>query len=180
MQNGGAGTPTVAQMAAVAGAFGAFLPNLFLGMMTSAYAWGQIEMVIITGTANGQYAVDVTNGGSAGGADGTNGPVERALVIRKHTGLVGRRQHGRNYIPGVCVEAFDDNGIFQPSNVDNVNQDALRAGLLAAVTAPIGTSTITLVPVIWHASNSTSSLVVETTLSSLVGIQRRRRLGIGI
>jgi hypothetical protein len=179
IQSTGIGDPTVFEMQAIAEAFDAAIAAAFIGAVSISYVYGQTEVKIRTGLANSRFAVSVATGGTGGGSLGTDGPSERALVVRKHTGVAGRRNQGRNFIPAPCQEAFTFEGTYVPGNPDAALHTALLTALLATVNGVAGGLAATWSLVIWHPALLTTTPVITLTISQLVGTQRRRRIGVG-
>ena len=178
-QSSGAGDASISEMPAIAVDFNTVLANAFINVLSISHSYGQTEVKIKTGASNSRFAVDSSSNGTAGGSNGTTGATERALVARKHTGVAGRRNQGRNFIPCPCLESFDDEGRYVPGNPDSANQAALLTALLQTVNSTVGGAAATFNLVIWHPAILTSTYVLTMTYSTLVGIQRRRRIGVG-
>ena len=149
-------------------------------VLSTTATWGELVVQVLTGPSAGLVASSSAYGGTAGASLGAVGPIERAICMRKTTGHTGRRNRGRNFIPMPCREAFTPSGSYDPTNPDNAAIFALAAAMLATITSATvgGGSTFTLV--IWHRTTLTYSVVTAVVPSALVGVQRRRRIGVGV
>lgn len=119
-----------------------------------------------------EYSVGTTGSGSGGYL-----PQNNALLIQKVTGLPGRRNKGRMYVPLILPEAQVDNvGVIDASTVTAFNTsletfyDLLTDPTEGAVAAP---------PVILHSTTSGGNEVTPTPISSfqvsnVIATQRRR------
>jgi hypothetical protein len=57
----------------------------------------------------------------AGLAGGEMTPINNAFLVKKTTAQGGRRQRGRNYLPGVAESITDDDGTIHTDVVNGIN-----------------------------------------------------------
>jgi hypothetical protein len=176
----GAGTPAVTQMDALAAAIEAALVPTALTCISSSVTYDECVCTILTGTGAAQIGFSSDLGGQPGTSSGTPGPVERAVIFRKITGLAGRKFRGRIFLPVPCVEAFDNDGVLSPGNPDATPYFNHIAAMVATIDISAIITGGSLAPVVFHRSTNTGNVVISGFVSQLVGIQRRRRLGIGV
>ena len=176
VQSSGGLNLTVSQMDAFASAFAAVLMAPLLVIASLAVTRGNTVATILNGASLGYQGYDTTAVGTPGGTSGTDGAIERCLLYRKSTGIAGKKFRGRLFAPMPCLETFNTDGTYNPSNPDHANQIALFTVLMTPVLDP---NSAPWVPCIWHQATLTSTKIVDFTISSLVGIQRNRRAGIG-
>jgi hypothetical protein len=179
LQSSGVGDPTIGEMNAIAIAFDNQLAAAIMAVVSPAYVYGQTEVKVRTGLANSRFAVTAASGGSASLSAGTDGASERALVVRKHTGVAGRRNQGRNFIPAPCFEAYTPQGEYVNGNPDAAAHSDLITALLGSVIGVAGGLAAGWNLTIWHPALLTNTPVLTMTISQLVGTQRRRRQGVG-
>lgn len=60
-------------------------------------------------------------------------PINNAFIVKKSTGLGGRRFRGRNYLPGVSENAVDNSGLLEAgvANGINTNVQDMRTAMTA-------------------------------------------------
>lgn len=179
VQSSGGGDPSISEMDAIAVDFNAVLAGPIVNVLSLDATYGQTEVKMKTGNANSRFSVTAASGGTSGNSSGTTGGIERALVVRKHTGVAGRRNQGRNFFCMPCFEMFDAEGNYVLSNPDAAAVAALITALLQTVNSTIGGASGSWNMCIWHPAILTYTVVLSATVSSLVGVQRRRRIGVG-
>jgi hypothetical protein len=178
-QISGVGTVDLITADGVCGIFALNWDVTRLSTMTSNCKARDVKMRLLTGPAAGIEGIDSTINGTAGGSAGTAGSLERCCVMSLRTGYAGRKYRGRIYIPSPCKEAFNSEGTYQSGNPANAS--ILGWGTQALVvldTTTAGTDAQWQL-VIFHRATVSTTLVVHAQLTTLVGIQRRRRIGIG-
>lgn len=118
------------------------------------------------GTGSGINSGDGTLSGP--GTASSNAPTPQvAVLVKKFTGLGGRANRGRMYLPW----AADESGLDEGGNIDPTVVTAVTAafnGLLADL------STAELPMVILHAGAGIPAEVITGTCESVVATQRRR------
>lgn len=93
--------------------------------------------------------------------------INTALLVKKLSGLIGRANRGRMYIPGVLDEAAVDNDGRLATGTIGAYQDSLDAFLGAIIVASLS-------PVILHSSAATPTVITNLVVESQCGTQRRR------
>jgi len=117
----------------------------------------------------------VVNGGDAA----LKVPPQVALLIRKNTGLGGRKNHGRTYFPFILQQAgVNENGTLATgivSGFDAINATFLADLVTAGIPMVIAHKTFN-VPLAPHyvTALTTGPLVTTYKTEALVGTQRRR------
>lgn len=112
-----------------------------------------------------------TNTAANGGANSDPLPPNSALLIRKRTGLAGRRGRGRFYLPGAAEGPIDANG-----NLGGSYLNAVQAEADAFMTE---LDNIGVVPVVLHRTEGIGTEPPPTVITSFVAdgkiaTQRRR------
>lgn len=154
-----------------------FLPTYLLAI-TSVYTHNYLEMVAQVG-GFGLFARSNVLRGTSGTSTGTPGTIERCTLIQKTTGMTGRNQRGRMFVPCCPSELYDFDGII------NTGAGAVVTAATALATAMVShfvfAGTI-IQPCIYPPSPfgvPAVSLVQACQVRQHVGIQRRRRAGHG-
>lgn len=96
-------------------------------------------------------------------------PPQVAVIVKKNTGLGGRRNRGRMYMPNVWFmpeSAVDNNGGIGSTHLGNYQDhvDEFFDGLTAA----------SLIPVLCHSDGVGATALTNLSVESLVATQRRR------
>lgn len=101
---------------------------------------------------------------------GTNNvlPQNCAYLIHKNSGLGGRKNKGRMYLPGVAELSCDHAG-----NLDSGTITGLNAGL-ATLFTNLGNIEALGAPVILHGDAATPTPIVSFTADTRIATQRRR------
>lgn len=179
-QVSGGGTPLLSEANAIADAFDANLSPLVQLLLSPGATYGETNIKFLTGLGANIVGRSISNAGAPGTSSGAAGPIERTLVLRKHTGIAGRQNQGRVYIPQPCREMFKVDGTYDGTNPDSADIPAVLSGFLATITATVASVPSDFVPVVFHRATLGSTQIIAFTFSTLVGVQRRRRIGIGI
>lgn len=153
--------------------------NALMPIVSTDCAYGQSEIQVLTGANAALFAIFAGNGGSPGTSAGDPGPIERAICFRKRTSFTGRKNRGRMYSPKPSVECFNTEGSYLPGNPDAASIAAFLTVLNQSIDCNPGGADATFAPIIFHRGDNTRTLVTSTAFSSLVGVQRRRRIGVG-
>lgn len=179
VQSLGAATFTLGEMNPLADVFDAALVTLALPCISVPVVYGETLVELVTGIGVGQQGRSIASSGLPGSSAGSEGNIERAIVFRKLTGRAGRKERGRIFLPQPCRLTFHETGIYNAGGPDAAAITAFAAAMLASVdtgAVEVGTS---FDLVIFHRSSVTYTLVEDVKVSNLVGVQRRRRIGIG-
>jgi hypothetical protein len=179
-QTGYAGNFTLLEMPNLASSIDAVLAPAMIPVLSSDSTYAETRVKILTGASAGFNARNVNHAGSGGTSADNAGSIERALVIRKLTGIATRRARGRLFFPKPGSSTYDTDGRYVPACVDA----AAQATLVGVIGNPIDcTSAHALAfasPVIFHRGTVTYTDILTCTISVLVGTQRRRRIGVGV
>jgi len=137
-----------------------------------------VSVECLVGANAGLTAGSNTLANTGGGSAGNVGPLERAIVYRKETNFTGRQNRGRVFVPGPCVEAFNNEGSYNPANPDVAAINAYGVRMTDVISPVAG---VTLTPAILHLNTIpvTATVFSTSSINTRVGIQRRRRIGIG-
>lgn len=178
LQRAGAGDPTFAELTSFVQGLEAAIGGALLNIESSYITWVRAELFMLDGPNAGLFAVSNALLGSSGLTGGTDGPIERALVMSKVTAFTGRKNRGRIFVPAPCKEAFTLDGAYVAGNPDAVAIAALATIMITDVTVLSG---IALTSAILHGAGITPNANVYSTVNigARVGSQRRRRTGIG-
>jgi hypothetical protein len=123
----------------------------------------------VFGTASGDLPLSSTDPPRTGGDGDQAAWPNTACLIQKVSGLGGRRNRGRMFVPGIQVNQINLNGIFQPT--------PLTAMQTAATNFLLGIESGSFLDraVIFHASGDPTPTVIEQLrVDSVVATQRRR------
>lgn len=82
---------------------------------TSEYSWSRTDFVV--GKTIGDSAFTSTVGAGAGSNTGTPLPQNCAWLIRKRSPLVGRKNRGRMYVPGIREDTVNGIGVINGPDV---------------------------------------------------------------
>lgn len=81
----------------------------------SLYTWSRVDFVI--GKTTGDTAYTSTTGAGNGALTGAGLPQNCAWLVRKRSPLVGRKNRGRMYVPGVRETNVNEVGIIENTEV---------------------------------------------------------------
>lgn len=135
---------------------------------------------VLNGPANGFVGASFTYTGLAGSSGGTVGPYERCIVMQAKTHLAGRKNRGRIFSPFPPLESFTDAGELVTLDISTI--------IYASAIALANDLVVTIADAAaghWQYCIAhggllpTFTTVREVDVSHRVGIQRRRRLGVG-
>ncbi len=150
------------------------IQSTFLACCTVQYTW---DKATIKGAGPGSWSVfeSFTGAGNVGTNAGGPTSIERSIVLLKNTLFSGRKFHGRIFMPCPSAAMADDEGRVDPAAGPLAAHRALATAIASLYTLD-GTDWI---PSIYHRVGNTFTGVSSMAISTLVGIQRRRRYGIG-
>lgn len=171
-----AGDFTLPSLITFAGQCSTNLANNALTLMPATVQGVKVTCTVLTGGAAGLQYVDPTISGVTGSSAGTQGSIERAIVYSLRSILAGRSERGRLYQAMPCRESFTTEGVYVPTNPDNVAQAAYATQLSQPLD---GKALGDMIPSIYHRIGGLATTVVTCRISPGVGIQRRRRFGVG-
>lgn len=140
--------------------------NMFVG-----YTLARTEAYVAAGGVTSYFLNETAVVGTKAGSNGT--PINTSLLIKKNTGLVGRKYQGRHMIPNLGIAEAD----ISQAGIITSGPLATYQALWTAVTTAMITANHWL-PVLGH----TSSEVIPTPITSLtvqpkIGTMRRRIRG---
>ncbi len=104
--------------------------------------------------------------GTAGSASHPAAPPNVSFLQRKKTGLGGRRNHGRLYLPGVSEQDIDDGGIVSGSKLTELNNN--MSNMLSAW------QTVHFFYVLLHEAPHAPTPITQFQWDDLCATQRRR------
>lgn len=123
----------------------------------------------VFGTAGGDLPLSSTDPPRTGGDSDAAAWPNTALLVRKVSGVGGRRNRGRMFVPGIQTNQVNLNGIVQPT--------PLAAYGTAFTNFLLGIESGSFLDraVIFHATGDPTPTVIETLqVDSVVATQRRR------
>jgi hypothetical protein len=137
------------------------------GCTTSAYTLD--GGFVLVGNDGGDIRYDVTVS-RAGALGGSANPQNVATLVRKNTGLGGRRNRGRMFLPGIPEAFTADNGIIAPANVTTLQTavNLLHSGALFAA------SNVDAMVLLHSTPPTTPTVINSLDVQNLVATQRRR------
>lgn len=109
-----------------------------------------------------------------GNASGDAGYAGAALLIQKNTGLGGRSNRGRMYLPGIAEAAIDEGGVVESGYLSSAQTVATQ--FLNELSAPDSSPHIQSPMVVLHSSGSEAPpQVLSLVVSSVMATQRNRQ-----
>lgn len=154
------------RIAAVNSAMDSWGDNV-LPLQSSTYRLLGVDGVF--GDASGDIPISSTDPARVGGDTDAAAWPNTALLVRKVSGLGGRRNRGRMYVPGIQVNQVNLNGIVQPT--------PLAAYGTAFTNFLLGIESGSFLDraVIFHSTAPLTPTVIESLqVDSVVATQRRR------
>lgn len=160
---------------ATQGVEGALITD-YLGCATGSYTYLETLMTSVTGYSPPVQGVSNVNFGSVGLAVGPDGPIERALLVRKHTAAANRTGRGRCFLPMPPADWFLSDG-----QVDTTGGGPAAAAAWITVMKGVRNPIVglELIPCLFNRLTLAFLVLTGGSLSPLVGAQRRRRFGVG-
>lgn len=128
---------------------------------------------IIQGGVLPVRAVSVTEAGVGARAADALAP-QLAVLVRKNTGIAGRANRGRVYLPFFAEDEEDANG--EVNAAGQAAATVIAAYYLNQINIAAGGSSVTLDPIIWQRTDRTYVNITSYTVRSLFATQRRRSL----
>jgi len=143
--------------------WGAWETNMLPRIDTSVFL-GPVHVQM--GTGAGILSGDGTSS-AVGGSAASSPPPQVAILIRKATGVGGRQNRGRMYLPWACDEGgVSELGILETAVISATN-DAFAGYLADLDTAGVPMCLL-------HTGSAVPTRVISGTTDSLVATQRRR------
>lgn len=128
---------------------------------------------VLVGSDGGDIRLDVTYGAAKTGArSATSLPPQVAALLKKRTAMGGRRNRGRNFLPGIAEADVNDNGVL--SGAFQTILGATGAGIWTALGA--GGAANTAGAVLLHESGPTTPTPLTGIIADTVVATQRRRL----
>lgn len=124
----------------------------------------------VVGLVGGDAAYESSAGNGVGTVSGSSLPQNCAILVKKRTGLVGRKNRGRMFLPGIRENEVDQLGVISSTEVTRLQGHANTfAGNVASSTQFDGLA-------ILHAvgDGTTPALVPNLQVDSRIATQRRR------
>lgn len=110
----------------------------------------------------------------AGTASGAAGNASSSLLMRKNTGLGGRANRGRMYVPGISEAAVDPGGVIESGYLSSAQTVATQ--LIENLVSTDGPHAFAVPMVLLHSTSSSQPPeVLSLTVESTVANQRRRQ-----
>lgn len=162
------GPLTTAQLVAIGDAFNT---NVLSGM-SSSVEFDSITAYIGTGDPSAPIIEEATSEWSGGTDSAVGLTINTALLVRKNTGLGGRKNRGRMYVPGIPAGQLSDAGIINGSWIAN-----RQTGWNAFETALTNTATTgVFAPVVLHsqAADGSPTSITSFTVDNVPATQRTR------
>lgn len=132
-----------------------------------------VDTLLIKQGPNDTGAFQEIHIGHSGEASGSGGNPSTSLLVRKNTGIGGRANQGRMYIPGVAEDAVEDDGTLE-SGFETSAQDVLN-DLTANLLSTEGPHAFSMPMVILHgAGTAQPPQVLNLALQHRIANQRRR------
>lgn len=177
-QSAGAGTITAPTLSGFINDFASFFLPLFLPCIGIDYTIARLLCNGISAGVSLLSGESFSDAGTPGSGSGLGDNVERCFLLRKNTGVGGRHGHGRMFLPMPPVGNYFSDGAYDVFGSDNAAFAALAAGLPQpiAITSPV----VTFFPVLVNRATSAFLPLTNCAPAPRCGVQRRRRIGIGV
>ena len=124
---------------------------------------------VLWGQDGGDLRIDSTIAVQAGTGGATNLPPNTALLVRKLTGLGGRRNRGRMFIPGV-----PNTNVTSAGAIGGATLPTYQTAIDAARTAVVATAEVTAVALFHDSAPFAPTTITTLEAQALVATQRRR------
>lgn len=147
--------------------------NSIRGLLMTEFKFTSINVRNLSDPTAGSYDLPIDQAGTGGSVPGN--PLAQCIVYRISTGTFGRSGKGRIYLGGVGNN-ISINGLVAggPDGFYGAAWNNIRAKYLSG-----GTSALTLG--VMHADDTSSfKPALAITMSVFPGVQRRRRIGVGV
>lgn len=144
---------------------------------TASYTHDRTVLTEVSNVVGPLVVEDFTDAGVQNSGVSAPANIALAAVMQKRTLLAGRKGRGRLFIPFAAASMFSINGVADFSGYGALSDitDAWSAGY--NLTGVEGTATFQ--PAIFHRGLFTWTQIVSCAFSTKMGVQRRRRVGIG-
>lgn len=136
-------------------------------LISSATTWD--DGYVIFGNDGGDIRVDGTSAAVAGTGGASPLPPNCALLVRKQTGLGGRRNRGRFFVPGIANTGVSNAGVIAPATLTNYQNAALTW-----YTAVKGLAEVEELCVLHDSAPFTPTTIVTLEAQGRLATQRRR------
>lgn len=148
----------------------------YLNCIGTDYTFDSVTLHGLNGGIATLAVDDFSATGAPGSGSGVSGSFERSAVIRKRTGTGGRHGHGRLFLPMTPNGNFFTDGLINPAGPDLGAFGTFASEMLLPVTSILFDS---WAPVLVDRNTISTLFLTSTDVAPLVGVQRRRRFGIG-
>lgn len=144
---------------------------------TANYTHVKTVMTEVSNTVDPNTVDDFTDSGVVNSGISAPANIALAAVLQKRTLLAGRKGRGRIFIPFPAASYFSINGVADYSTYGALSD--ITDAWAAPVEFTLDEGPADFVPVIFHRGLFTWTPIVSCAFSPLMGVQRRRRVGIG-
>lgn len=178
-QSTGLGTVGAAQLPALGDVLNAAVFSLLQPMICTSWVAQYLLVEGVAGAVDGQTGVSFSNASLPGSNTFPQGPVERCCLIQKHTGTANRHGGGRIFTPAPPLNMYNHVGHVDPFDPTGALSAAyaVAAEMINPYTDALGSI---WKPCLFDRVHATALDLIGCTVRDLVGIQRRRRIGIGV
>ena len=156
-----------------------YLMGPILPFMQGLESYTHVKSVarVVAGTGLGAVIEDFTDAGTHN--SGTGGPANLALaaLMTKHSAMGGRKGYGRLFIPFAPDNCFSVNGVQNFATYGAIGD--ITGAWTNAISLEGTEASFNVDQIIWHRGTATGEIVTSCTFGTLMGVQRRRRVGIG-
>jgi hypothetical protein len=166
---------TLATVVEAATAIESGLIDPYLNCIPSGYTYDHSVLTKVVGTPllTGE---SFSNAGAPGNHPDAPSVIERCGLIQKRTGVSGRNGRGRIFLPMAPVTYYTYGGILITAGTDVLT---VYGAFAESMLASIAVTAATMNPCLFHRTTSTALVLTDFAISNLVGVQRRRRQGVG-
>lgn len=148
----------------------------YLGLIYATYTYEHSELKALTGLHAGLIGESYLNSNVPGFGTAAPSTIERCALITKDTGFGGRTGKGRIFAPMPAATWYTYDGLFDAGSPGFTFITAFTDMLLTQIATP---QTFLASWALWHRAPRTATPIVRYEIAPRVGVQRRRREGIG-
>jgi len=153
-------------------------PILVVMKGDSGYLYHRTVMRNITAGNAAEMVESATNSGDPAEGIGNPAPVPLAWIMQKHTATSGRSGRGRLYVPYFNRDWVDAAGNF--GDTGDLATATVRTAWATDFLVPGVEGDVTMVNVVCRRNQIYANPVTVCENATIVGVQRRRRPGIGV
>lgn len=178
MEDSASPTPPLGVQSIVDGLAAALVTDYLL-MIPAQYTYVKASVTGVSGPIIDLQAESHAHGGSVGLFFDDALTIERCGVLQKHTAVATRSGRGRMFVPMAPSSGFNMDGSWsQPyaTNPYKMALDSFGALMIEERDLLVG---VTLRPCLFNFASGLHPLLTGYGIGQLVGMQRRRRFGVG-